>query len=637
MTGQTYRPDDEDAFFAARDELVSRFEGSRGGRDLGWVASQVMDFKWGYLDGDLSRWETADIEEILLGLYPAKVVLDPEDLDQVVTGFAGFLRFLGDDGIVTHSHALRMAESVERLAAQFEAAAMDENNWSMGKRLWSFAQSEGVDPSDPHAVQEFLDDFNQRSFAERDAVLGPSPVPDVASLGDAFVGALPPIVLPPIDELESTARNTVAYTQLQRLVDYVGDGKPLTDRGNLKLVDGKALVDLLETADRFDEKIGDRVFKTRSSADLAGVDLIFQMALEAKILTRKGKKLLPGPNADLIDDPLAALYAAWLVLLHTIGPTQHRYRNERYGWDWFAEELDASLPFVLVDLYRHGDIPIDEIIEDAWGNMLDVFDLKDLTADRLKFHQGLVDMSLRRALDVLGDLGSVRVEDVTEKPTRYGGTDRTGGVAGLTPLGKWAVQRWISRVVSAPIVGALRESTASELLAAVSNISEAEAVAEIDTWVDHQGPGAALQLVEAMRTADETERGLGFRALLRIGPDAEHAVNRLSDDVEFAPYATVWRIDTCIGSLDDIDCRGDVERFVRLLDVVIELWGPAAALGTWVGPAAGTDGVSSMVEQAWRVKLPQTEQVLATIASGHPDKSTAKAARKALFKYRTAV
>lgn len=37
MTGQTYRPDDEDAFFAARDELVSRFEGSRGGAiSAGW-------------------------------------------------------------------------------------------------------------------------------------------------------------------------------------------------------------------------------------------------------------------------------------------------------------------------------------------------------------------------------------------------------------------------------------------------------------------------------------------------------------------------------------------------------------------------------------------------------------------------
>ena len=630
-----YGPDDEDAFYAARDELVSRFELSPAGHDLGWVASQVLDFKWGYLDGDLSRWEAEDVGEILLGLYPAKVMLDPDNLDQVVVGFAGFLRFLGDDGIMPASHAARLAESVERLAPRFHAAAMDDGNWSMGKRLWSQAQSEGVDPSDPDAVQRFMDDFNQRPFSERDAVLGPSPAPDVSSLGGALIGPLPPIALPPVDALESAARDTVWFERLRRLVGYVGDGKPLTDRGNLKLADGKSLVGLLETRDRVDEQIGDRVFKTQSSANLGGVDLAFRMALESKMLTRRGKKLLPGPNADRVDDPLAGLYGAWLVLLDSIGPTQHRYRRHRYNWDWYAEELDASLPMILTDLYRYGDMPIDEILEDTWAHLLATFDLDDVPADKLMFHKTLVESSLRAAFDILGELGTVRVEDVTEIPTDYGGTDRTGGVVGLTPLGKWAVQRLVSRVTSAPIVGELRESTAAELLVAASDVSAAEAAAEIDTWVDHHGDDAASQLVEALRTADETGRGLGFRALLRIGPDAADAVGSLADDPELAPYVTVWRIDTLTAGPDDMDCTGDPDRFVRLLGAVIELWGPVAAIATWAGPAAGADGLLSMVDQAWQVKLPEAEQVLAAIGTEHPDKAISKTARKALFKYRT--
>ncbi len=631
-----YGPDDEDAFYAARDELVSRFESSPGGHDLSWVAAQVLDFKWGYLEGDLSRWETEDVEEILLGLYPAKVMLDPDDLDQVVIGFAGFLQFLSDEEIVPAGDAVRLAESIEQLAPRFRAAAMDEDNWSVGKRLWSFAQSEGVVASDPDAVQRFMDDFNQRSFAERDAVLGPSSAPDMSSLGGALLGTLPPIVLPPVDELESAARNTVTFERLRRLVDYVGDGRPLTDRGNLKLADGKALVGLLKTRDRFDEQIGDRVFKTRSSADLGGVDLAFQMALESTMLTRRGRKLLPGPNADWVDDPLAALYGAWLVLINRIGPTQHRYRHHRYNWDWFAEELDTSLPMILIDVYHHGDTPIEEIVEDMWAHLYATFDLDDVPTDKLMFHKTLVEDSLRTAFDILGELGTVRVEDVTEIPTEYGGTDRTGGVAGLTPLGKWAVQRLVSKVTSAPIVGALRESTATELLTATSDISEAEAVAEIDAWIDYHGDDAAGQLVEALRTADETERGLGFRALLRIGPEAAQAVNRLSDDAELAPYVTVWRIDTLTASPNHMACTDDPERFVRLLGAVIELWGPVAAVAAWAGPAAGADGLLSMVDQAWRVELPETEQVLAAIGSEHPDKRIARAARKALFKYRTA-
>ncbi|MFV1962156.1 MAG: hypothetical protein ACC658_10005 [Acidimicrobiia bacterium] len=410
----------------------------------------------------------------------------------------------------------------------------------------------------------------------------------------------------------------------------------MTDKGNLKLADGKALVALLETDDRFDSQIGDRVFKTRSSADLRGVDLAFRMALESKMLRREGKKLLPGPNAAWVDDPLSALYGAWLALLNRIGPTQHWYRGHHYHWDWFAAELDASLPMILVEVYRHGKAQIEEIVGDHWAHLLNVFELDHEPPDKLAFHRRLVEDSLRRAFGILEELGTLVVRGVIEVSTEYGGTDRSEGVVNLTPLGTWAVQRLASKVTSAPIVGALRESSAAELLIAASDLPEAEAIAEINAWVDSRGSDAAQQLVETLRTADETGRGLGFQALLRIGPEAEDAISRLADDPELAPYVTVWRIDTRTGSSHDMDCADDPEKFVRLLGAVIELWGPATALSAWVEPAAGADGLVVMLNQAWRVERPETEQVLAAIGDGHPDKRIARAARKALFKYRSA-
>lgn len=631
-----FSPDDEDAFYAARDELVSQFERTPGGGELGWVAAQILDFKWGYLDGDLSQWRMQEVEEVLLALYPAKVMLDADDLDLVPEGFARFLAFLGDEGIMPEKDAARLATSVKRLAPRFRDAALDEGNWSMGKRLWSAAQSEGVDPADPGAVQRFIEDFNRRPIAERDAVLGAPPPDHLPALGPDLVGPLPPVVLPPTEELESAARQAVWFTRLHRLVIFVGEGRPLTERGNLKLADGKALVDLLETGDRFDEDIGGRVFKTQSSADLSGVDLTFQLAVESDLLTRSsGRKLLRGTNAELIDDPLAALYGAWLVLLTTIGPTQHWYRRDRYNWDWYAEELDASLPMILLDLYRDGGIPIEEVCDNTWAHLETVFDLDDLPSDKQAFHRQLVESSLRRAFEVFAEFGMVRVADVTETATEYGGRERSGGTVELTPLGQWAMQRIASRVTSAPVVGELRSLSAAELLAAASDIPEVEARAEIDAWIDHRGEGAALELVEALRTADETGRGLGFRALIRIGPDAGPAMNRLADDPELAPYVSVWRVDTLAGTEDDMDCAGDPERFVRLLGVVIELWGPTAAVSGWAGPAAGADGLQSMLNEAWRVKRPETEQVLAAIGTEHPDKVIAKTARKALFKHRS--
>jgi hypothetical protein len=542
---------------------------------------------------------------------------------------------LGDAGIMPEDDVARLATSVKRLAPQFRDAALDERNWSMGKRLWSAAQNEGVDPTDPGEVQRFIEDFNRRPIDERDAMLGGLPPDHMPALGADLVAPLPPVVLPPTKELESTARQTVGFIRLLRLVRFVGEGRPLTERGNLKLADGNALVGVLETGDRFDGEIGGRVFKTQSSADLNGVDLTLQMAVESELLTRSGRKLLPGTNAGSINEPLVALYGAWLVLLTTIGPTQHWYRRDRYNWDWYAEELDASLPMILLELYRDGCIPIDDVAGDTWAHLETVFDLNDVPSDKLAFHRRSVEWSLRRAFEVFAEMGMVHVADVTETATVYGGKDLSGGTVELTSLGKWAVQRIASRVTSAPVVGELRSLSAAELLTAASDIPEAEARAEIDAWIDHRGEDAAEELVEALRTADETGRGLGFRALIRIGSDAEPAVNRLADDPDFAPYITVWRIDTLAGTRDDMDCTGDPERFVRLLGVVVELWGPAAAVSGWAGPAAGADGLQSMLDEAWRVKRPETEHVLAAIGTEHPDKLIAKTARKALFKHRT--
>jgi len=635
-----FGPDDEEAFYEARDELADRFESSVEGDGLGWVATQVLDFKWGYLDGDLTRWHNKDVEEILLGLYPAKVMVDPGDVDLIVAGFSGFLLFLGDEGLVERDHSAHLAATVRHLADEFRVAALDERNWATGKRLWSRAEAEGADFSDADAVQRFMDDFNRRSFADRGAILGfeepGAPPSRLADLAATVIGPLPPITLPPNEELEAAARATVGFERLRRLVEFVGEGRPLTQKGNLKLADGKLLVELLETGDRFDPVYGGEVFRTRSTADLAGVDLAFRIALESGTLSIEATKVVRGPNAGLIDEPLSALYGAWLTLVHAIGPTRHRARGDRYGFDWYAEELDRELSPILIELYRDGALPIDGIADDLWTHLLMVFDLDHVAEDKLSLHREFVGDSLRSAFDRFVDMGMVHVEGVTETTNRFGRVERSGGTVDLTPLGKWAVQRLASRFTSAPVVGALRELTAAELLVAASDIPEAEANAEIDAWVDHHGLTACADLVEAIRGADETGRGLGFRALLRVGPAAADAVMRLADEPELAPFATVWRVDTLTASGEEVDCGGDPERFVRLLGAVIELWSPEAAVAGWAGPCAGNAGLAAMIERAWRVKLPVTEQVLAAIGGSHDDKTISKAARKALFKHRTA-
>jgi hypothetical protein len=63
-------------------------------------AELVLGFKWGYLDGHLGRWRTADLDELLLELYPRKVVADRELAALTVPAVAGLLEFLDEQGLL---------------------------------------------------------------------------------------------------------------------------------------------------------------------------------------------------------------------------------------------------------------------------------------------------------------------------------------------------------------------------------------------------------------------------------------------------------------------------------------------------------------------------------------------------------
>ena len=69
-----FAPEDEDRFFAVRDEVLEGFDewlAERGrSTDQRLDAELVLGLKWGYLDGHLGRWRVTDLNEFLLEYYP---------------------------------------------------------------------------------------------------------------------------------------------------------------------------------------------------------------------------------------------------------------------------------------------------------------------------------------------------------------------------------------------------------------------------------------------------------------------------------------------------------------------------------------------------------------------------------------
>ncbi|HWG73353.1 MAG TPA: hypothetical protein VG184_04790 [Acidimicrobiales bacterium] len=170
-------PETEDGYQAALGELRERWARwtQASGCPLGDDSFEhLVHYKWGYVDGHLTRWTCADVDEVLLGLYPAKVVMDADGLDEVIPETLAFIEFLADTDLLDPASDDRqvLVDHVGGLGPPFRRRMADRSLYSPGKRLWTAALEEGVKLDDQDAVSAFIGRFNSRARTQRQSLLG---------------------------------------------------------------------------------------------------------------------------------------------------------------------------------------------------------------------------------------------------------------------------------------------------------------------------------------------------------------------------------------------------------------------------------------------------------------------------------
>jgi hypothetical protein len=175
-------PEDEDAYAEANAALKERFATWAAAKGLEVdpeTLESPLHYKWGYLDGHLTRWRRADVEELYLELYPAKVIVEDDELDEVLAEAKTFFTFLAETGLLDEGSepADVLIGHLSAIEGEFRANMADPQRQSVGKRLWSQALAEGVALDDQAAVDAFIARFNARPRAQRDAVFGVRPSP----------------------------------------------------------------------------------------------------------------------------------------------------------------------------------------------------------------------------------------------------------------------------------------------------------------------------------------------------------------------------------------------------------------------------------------------------------------------------
>ena len=139
-----------------------------------FIAMTMLQWKGGYDDGRLGRWTSADLAEYLLDYFPRKVTVDAETLDAVPECVKAFLAFMQARGSLSGEPLEVLEQALDVLGEESKTHAQDSSRWGLAKSMFVRMQTEGVDPSQPGAIDAWMDDFNSRPREERDAIIGPA-------------------------------------------------------------------------------------------------------------------------------------------------------------------------------------------------------------------------------------------------------------------------------------------------------------------------------------------------------------------------------------------------------------------------------------------------------------------------------
>ncbi|WP_033339745.1 hypothetical protein [Catenuloplanes japonicus] len=497
----TYAPDED--FFPARDRLVDAFErwARRAGRgaDL-FVAEVLIEQRWSVGDGLLGRWQPDDLRYALLEYFPRTVTTTHwSEMIATVHTFVDFL-FDADLADAKCADASVLHAALDALSVDFDAAMADETRFGPAK-YWSMRMlAAGVNIENEAEIAAFMTDVQHGRVPVDEAVLA-RVVENQLTDDDESLLPLPPFDPPTPEALTAVAAGSVALDRLLRFTAWVGDGRALTPKGNLKLADAAELITLLGLSDRFNAP----PFKVRSSEELYETNVVFAWAKEARFVRVVKGRVLPNKSAArTLKDPAAAArraFEAFFAVGRAVAPPGYLDSIVPYRFDEFA--------FALLMAMFMAQRPIDaEERSDIVNGLIDEFFDPDPDGIFDPVHERDVDLMLTQ-LDLFG---AVRHDE--ERTT-------------LTPFGAALfVEHLRGEDITVPTFDDLLAETA-EFVVALAAETPTIAATLLTRWRDHRPETGAAELrALADRTDDPEHRALAETyGGVRRAPARPHAVS----------------------------------------------------------------------------------------------------------------
>ncbi|MGV0742204.1 hypothetical protein [Mycolicibacterium sp. XJ870] len=592
---------------------------------------------------DVTTVDEDDIVEFLFGWVAARAQpMSDEESSVFCRSVGAFFEFLGDAGRLDGGHD--------------RGVGLNQLTVSLASPLHKMMTNPGFDPRsalyhpgfNPPGKPRYIEllaqpdqmpnDKLETELLARMAEYEALPADDRAAAMDRDLDEEPePVELPfvyvppPAAEVESAAAAAPLLGKIEALRGYLGEaGKPLTERGNIKRADGKALVELLDTGDEMDPQIGDRTFRTSTTQELPGLSSIVNIAKKAGAVRIHQRHLVPVKSwaRKSATDRATAVYDA-IVRLGPLGSRDPAYEI----FARVAELLDSWVVHWLARILHPGGVGnVDELVE-LIGPVL----RGEIESDWPMWSDNIETMArydVSHIFQTLETAGVVKWTHWREEISALRSYP-TGGLIRLTALGRHMVPIHLEEAgYLLRSADEIADSSAEALLDVLDEVADEQRQSVVDAWrptadvaervqaiVDVVGsaddPALRLKGFAALELFDSAVVGPALRALLD-GPAAGHAAlylmsRGLADEAEVGDLIDIGVfVDVLAGSLDRPD---------ELCEMFSEA--PHAA-----------DQYAAL-EQMWRHPAAHTAAVLDALGRHHPDRKIAKAARKSAMRHRS--
>jgi hypothetical protein len=641
-------------FLDADRELLDEFASWLGEHEVGTDATvadaDVFTF-WRRLHstGVLDAFDEDDIVEFLLDWCPRKYVADP---DHVCASVGAFLEFLADTGRL--AGGAERAAQLSRLATHLAPVmrAMDGPGGRAAKAVFKhpmanppgkpsyaelLAQGAMSEKELEAELESRIADYYKLPERKRDALTARFHAEEDAIAARHVEEEPEPVELPfvyippPAAEVEAVADGAPLLQKIDALRDYLGEsGKPLTERGNIKLADGKVLIELLDTGDEFEMEFDDHTYRKNTTERLPGLMSIVDIAKEAGAVRVHNRRLVPVKawSRRSATERATAAYRA-IIELGALGSRGDSYEL----FDTVHDVLDDGTVHWLAGL-------LDPDLEADFDRIVDAVEpvlrgeIEPYWPQWSEGVEGMAQQGISQIVETL-EAASV-VEWIGRGHTKFGSsTIPTGGRIRLTALGRHVVPDSLADAgYVLKRVDDLVDAPASALIDVLDGVPDEQRHAVVDSWQpgldtrDHVG-----QIVDVIGSADDAALRLKGFAVLELFDDttAEPAVRELLDGPA-AGQAALYLMSRGLADEAELGHLIDIGVFVDVLAASLD---DPEELCEMFSEAPHAADQYNALEQMVRHPSPETELVLDTLGQHLPDKKLAKAARKAAMRHRS--